>query len=245
MKKVCLILINLMILLSMFCTGSFASNQIKLFKTQDSINNTVENNNGALMLRQNWYGMKFEINPVKQYGLRKLNAVDIDEYAKALKEVNFGINQNSVKESVYNEIYSPVSVNIYFLDCRLKDYSNAMALSFKDNSIVVFGSYYTLSKQTIHRLAVHEMGHQIDFQLMNSEKWNEYKKLRGIEDTYKYKDSSKVYNERPQEIFAEDFRLLFGGEASREATHLNSNLQDPTKITGLKEFFLSLVSQSK
>ena len=222
---------------------SYAYNQVKLFNTQDSVSAIVENSNGVLMLKQDWYGTKYEIDPVKQVGFRKISIVSTEEYKKALKEISFGFDANSIRESVYGDIYSSVSVNVYFVDYKLKDYSNAMALSFKDRSIVVLGTSNKLSKEQIHRLAVHEFAHQIDFQLMDEKKRQQYRKIRGIEDTTVYSDSSSIYINRPQEIFAEDFRLLFGGETSRKILHLNSSLEDPIKIAQLKEFFRSLIPE--
>lgn len=246
MKKAGLILTVLIIFSTLlFSSAGLASNQVSLFNVQDSAKAIVENNNGTLMLKQDWYGMKFEVNPEKKVGVKSLNAVNIEEYKKALKEVKFGTKEDLADNSVSKEVYSPVTVKIYFLENKLKNYSNAMALSFKDNSIVVFGTIYNLGKETIHRLAVHELGHQIDFQLMDDNKRLLYKKIRGIEDSTIYNDSSSIYANRPQEIFAEDFRLLFGGEASRKASHLNSSLQDPTKMAELKDFFLSLIPQTK
>ncbi|MGE5328581.1 MAG: hypothetical protein ACM3KR_03630 [Deltaproteobacteria bacterium] len=246
MKRTLSLLMLVLILISaVFSPASFAEKKIKLFKTQESMDSIVKNNVGALMLKQDWYGMKFEINQSKQIGLRKLSTVDMKEYALALSEINYGAKDNSVNQSVYGNIYSAVTANVYFLDYKLKDYSNAMALSFKDNSIVVFGTSVKLGKEEIHRLAVHELGHQVDFQLMDEKKRQEYRKIRGIEDSAIYNDSSKTYVNRPQEIFAEDFRLLFGGEVARKAPHLNSSLEDVNQTAQLKEFFLSLISQIK
>lgn len=246
MKRTLSTLTLMLILISaVFSPVSFAENKVKLYKTQESMDSIVQNNGGALMLKQDWYGMKFEINKSKKNGLRKLSTVDMKEYAIALNEINYGIKENSVQKNVYSEVYSTVTANVYFLDYRLKDYSNAMALSFRDKSIVVFGTSINLSKEEVHRLAVHELGHQVDFQLMDESKRQEYKKIRGIEDTTVYDDSSSIYTNRPQEIFAEDFRLLFGGEASREISHLNNSLEHPAKFPKLKEFFLSLVTQTK
>lgn len=246
MRKAWLVLIVLIISsTALFPSMGLAYNYISLFNSPDSEKAIIENENGALILKQNWYGKKFEVNPEKTVGFKKLNEVNIEEYTKALKEVEFGTKGDLTNNSICKEVYSPVSVNIYFLDKKLRNYSNAAALSFKDNSIVVFGTSYKLGREAIHRLAVHELGHQIDFQLMDDNKRLLYKKIRGIEDLTTYNDSSSVYINRPQEIFAEDFRLLFGGEASRKASHLNSSLQDPTKSAKLKDFFISLIPRAK
>ena len=50
---------------------------------------------------------------------------------------------------------------------------------------------------------------------------------------------------RPCEIFAEDFRYLFGSELSRlSGTIENNELELPDEVRGLDRFFLSLVSST-
>lgn len=206
----------------------YASGNIKIYDTQDSMNSTVINDGKSIMLKQDWFGMRFELDSSGIYRDRKVVAVDSDEYEKALQEVNFDIS----KIGAYN---------VYFLDYKLKDYGTAMALSFTDNSVVVFGTHKKLSKRTVHRLAVHELGHQVDFRLMDEQKWAEYKKIRGIEDASKYNDFAEDHSNRPQEIFAEDFRLVMGGEAAKDFMHENVDLQDPTTNPELVGFFKNLV----
>ena len=90
-------------------------------------------------------------------------------------------------------------------------------------------------------LAVHEFGHNVDFRLMNKELWKEYKELRGITDTEVYNNNAPISGNRPQEIFAEDFRLLYGSKEAKVQPHQNSNLANPNDVSGLRDFFEKLV----
>lgn len=220
------LLLSFFIILSLG-VNAYAADNIQLINADVSNRNIVIKSGDKLMLDKSWYTQKFEINPVNSQNNKKMMAIDANEYNAALNEVNFPLSK--LKE-----------YKVYFLDYRLKNYPSAMALSFKDNSAVIFGTYYAYSKRTINQLAVHELGHQVDFQLMNSTKWETYKKLRGITDNSIYNDYSEVYENRPQEIFADDFRLLLGGEAAKKTEHLNTKLPNPENVPGLKEFFLRL-----
>ena len=228
-KQVLLIIFSFLVLLAVLNTPVFAAGNIQFISDQNSEKEIVIKTGDKLMLDKKWYSYKFEVNPGRTLGAAKMQPVDAEEYEAALNEVSFPL------EAVGQ-------YKVYFLNYRLKNYSSAMALSFKDDSAVVFGTYYPLSASRLHQLAAHELGHQVDFCLMSSSKWREYKRLRGLENKKVYNDQSTVYENRPQEIFAEDFRLLFGGETARIIPHLNEELPDPGTVSGLKELFLELAS---
>ena len=94
-----------------------------------------------------------------------------------------------------------------------------------------------------HAEFVHELGHVVQYALMpdsDEPRWNDYRRLRGIEDRTVYSASS-VHANRPHEIFAEDFRALFGSELARySGTIENPNLTPPTRVGGLERFLLEL-----
>ena len=100
-----------------------------------------------------------------------------------------------------------------------------------------------LSAQQIHALVAHETGHIVHHQLLpddDTEGWAKYRALRGIEDESIY-NAGAVHCNRPHEIFAEDFRYLFGGPLARYSDTIeNPDLPLPTAVPGLREFFLSL-----
>jgi hypothetical protein len=71
--------------------------------------------------------------------------------------------------------------------------------------------------------------------------WRAYADLRGIENGCAETDA---HAGRLHEIFAEDFRVLFGGEYARCGGEVeNHDLAPPHQVSGLKEFFLSLIEQ--
>lgn len=222
------ILIMVVLALQLWTMPAYALSSIKFIDSGLSEKELVVNKGDKLLLTKEWYHYKFEINENIRLGTVEMKAVDGAEYEKALAEVQFPL------EAVGD-------CKIYFMCRRLKNYPSALALSFPDGSTVVFGTYYTLSAEKIHQLAVHELGHLIDFRLMNEGKWKEYLKLRGLTDTARYNNAGNVYENRPQEIFAEDFRLLFGGDTARKIPHLNKSLPHPQTVQGLKEFYLSLL----
>ncbi|MBN2184166.1 MAG: T9SS type A sorting domain-containing protein [Candidatus Krumholzibacteriota bacterium] len=91
----------------------------------------------------------------------------------------------------------------------------------------------------------HEIGHSVQNRFMpdlDERAWDRYLSLRGILDDPEYTDDS-VHMNRPREIFAEDFRYLFGSEtANLSGTIENSELKLPDEVRGLDRFFLTLIS---
>src|SRR5436309_4522093 len=69
-----------------------------------------------------------------------------------------------------------------------------------------------LSTEHQHAEFVHELGHVVQYALMpdGDPRWSEYRSLRAIGDASRYSALS-AHADRPHEIFAEDFRALFGG----------------------------------
>lgn len=229
MNKLFKLAIVSMMIFQFAAASAFANfDNIKVYGLEDSQKSIVYQDGSKTLIKQEWYGMKIELNPEKTVGNRTYRVVDSAEYTKAINQVKIDLK----KVGEYN---------VYFLDQKVKGYEKAMALSFNDNSTVVFGTLYGLSKTTIHKLAVHELGHQVDSRLMTADKWNQYRQLRGIQDQNTYSNSSDVYTDRPQEIFAEDFRMLFGDDMAKSPAHLNKDLKNPNDVQGLKEFFEGLV----
>lgn len=99
-----------------------------------------------------------------------------------------------------------------------------------------------LSREHQHAELVHELGHVIQYTLLpdaNTTGWSTYMRLRGLSaDAY---SSGSVHADRPHEIWAEDFRALFGGVAANSnGTIENADLAYPTQVQGLAEFMQSL-----
>lgn len=98
-----------------------------------------------------------------------------------------------------------------------------------------------LTREHQHAEFVHELGHVVHHALMpdNDGRWATYRRLREIDDP-RYAPTSP-HADRPHEIFAEDFRALFGGpRATYSGTIENSSLPSPEDVPGLASFMLSL-----
>jgi len=95
-----------------------------------------------------------------------------------------------------------------------------------------------LSREHQHSEFVHELGHVVQYALFpdaNAGGWSEYARMRGI-DAPSF-NASAPHADRPHEIWAEDFRALFGGpSATRNGTIENATLTYPTQVQGLAAF---------
>ena len=94
-----------------------------------------------------------------------------------------------------------------------------------------------------HSTVVHELGHVVQRALMPDDDtvaWSRYRALRGITDPVRFAPDAP-HADRPHEIFAEDFRALFGGSlAVASGTIENATLALPGSVPGLEGFFGSL-----
>ncbi len=100
-----------------------------------------------------------------------------------------------------------------------------------------------LSREHQHAELVHELGHVVQYAMMpdtDAHAWQVYRDLRSISDA-SVDSAGAVHANRPHEIFAEDFRALFGDPlATATGTIENSSLQPPARVQGLEQFFLGL-----
>lgn len=100
-----------------------------------------------------------------------------------------------------------------------------------------------LSREHQHAEFVHELGHVVQYVRLpdpDENGWTRYREIRGIADLTVY-NASGVHADRPHEIFAEDFRALFGGAlANYSGTIENAELPHPSQVPGLADFLRSL-----
>lgn len=106
------------------------------------------------------------------------------------------------------------------------------------------GVYEIIPYMVAHTVA-HEFGHVFQHAYMPDDDidgWRTYLMLRGIyEDPVYTSIAEHMY--RPKEVFAEDFRYLFGSEyATYSGSIENPYLLLPTLVQGLEPFMISLVS---
>ena len=99
-----------------------------------------------------------------------------------------------------------------------------------------------ISTEQQHAEFIHELGHVVQYRWLpdGDRRWSDYRRHRGIEDGSVFSASAHHAN-RPHEIFAEDFRALFGGSmATYSGSIENASLAHPAVVPGLELFLLSL-----
>jgi len=93
---------------------------------------------------------------------------------------------------------------------------------------------------------VHELGHVVQYALLpdgDAQAWHTYAHMRGIDDARF--NAEAAHADRPHEIWAEDFRALFGGpSATRNGTIENADLAYPTQVQGLQSFMQGLATST-
>ena len=113
----------------------------------------------------------------------------------------------------------------------------------RGRAVIVSPGVAAMSDAQVHMLVAHEVGHLVQHAFMpdgDRAAWAAYRDLRGIEDTATY-CASAMHRDRPHEIFAEDFRVLFGGELAAGSGRVeNPYLSPPADVSGLNTFMLAL-----
>lgn len=101
----------------------------------------------------------------------------------------------------------------------------------------------TYTAAEVHYLVAHELGHSFHRRHLpyGDDAWTQYRELRGLEDLSRFAFGGP-HADRPQEIFAEDFRVLFGGAlASGDGSVENAGLLRPDEVPGIERFFWAFV----
>jgi hypothetical protein len=122
----------------------------------------------------------------------------------------------------------------------------ALPISSAEDGLVYLspGAGAAYSRRQVAFLLAHELGHCVHRAFMpdEGEAWAAYREIRGIADEAVFHDwASHAF--RPREVFAEDFRYLFGGrDANYPGDIENPTLRTPDEVPGLTAFFLDLVA---
>jgi len=115
---------------------------------------------------------------------------------------------------------------------------------------VIYGARREVpTKESIGSLIVHELGHSLCYRFVDpnfrdkkyTEKFLEYMKLRGVPDDWN-DHMSTPWDKRPSELWAEDFRYLFGPDYAREEEFLHYRYVDPPGEE-IRQFMLDLVPE--
>lgn len=115
--------------------------------------------------------------------------------------------------------------------------------SAREGMILLSPGMRPVSEHAVHFTVTHEVGHVFQYRWLPDTDhvgWSEYHHRRGTSDPRIYR-AEGAHRNRPHEIFAEDFRFLFGGLLSTYSGSIeNDDLVLPNAVAGLEEFMRSL-----
>lgn len=158
---------------------------------------------------------------------KKFTYLNESVYAYKDEERIFTI-PNEILQEVLNEInlnLMNLNIPIFIIPDQLMQFDEKYNMYIGEyfqgraypTHIVLGGREIKPTKENIGCLAIHEIGHILMYKALNCS-WDtsdkvlrEYKKLRGIPDKWTNKKNGNWYT-RPAEVFAEDFRFLFGSD---------------------------------
>lgn len=135
-------------------------------------------------------------------------------------------------------------INHPYLDLELTVYilpyprTNLLVSSTSGYTVFLSPHVREIQAEVCAYIVAHELGHVFHNGYMpdGSRSWDSYRRIRDITDeSVFYPYASHAY--RPKEIFAEDFRVLFGGtDAAFGGRIENPELSSPVLVAGLREF---------
>jgi hypothetical protein len=133
-----------------------------------------------------------------------------------------------------------IHIDIYILPMPRLYYMSSTSTGCR---IFLSPGVWEISATTVASVVTHEFGHCFQKAYMPQDDtagWAEYLGFRGLLDNPAISESS-IHMNRPSEIFAEDFRVLFGGAlAVYTGTIENPDLVHPYEVAGLRDFMISL-----
>jgi len=186
---------------------------------------------------------------------------DVFEYAEEKDYgVYLGMNPIPVQlaKNIIEDIQFPLmwlNVPLFLLPFRLMVYDKGWTgLEYNGRaypSHIVYGARKEKpTKESIGALIVHEIGHALCYKFVDpcytdfkeTDKFKEYREIRGIPEYWR--DKSHFWSRRPSEVWAEDFRYLFGPDYARqeEFLHYGSVELDPPGKE-IRELMLSLLPE--
>ena len=133
-----------------------------------------------------------------------------------------------------------LEVRVYVLPYPRREVLDSSA---HDGAILLSPGVRPVSDNIVHFTVTHEVGHLYQYRWMpdeDSRNWARFDAMRSISDHGIY-NSASAHQNRPHEIFAEDFRFLFGGSMSTYSGGIeNESLALPSQVVGLEEFLRGL-----
>ena len=135
-----------------------------------------------------------------------------------------------------------VDVEVFILPYPRVD---MMSSSASGRRIFLSPQVLEITREGAAYIVAHELGHVFQYRYLPDpieSGWDEFRRIRGIEDETMFSNTAR-HAYRPREIFAEDFRVLFGGAAAFFGGRVeNPELPSPTTVAGLENFFLGLAA---
>ena len=134
---------------------------------------------------------------------------------------------HAASEEVVRDAVDAVSfpVNKLDVDIYILPYPRRGLLKSSTHGSAVYISPGVLEyhETQLHSVTVHEVGHVVHNYLMTDadSHWGRYRSLRSIDDASRFHDHASHAN-RPHEIFAEDFRVLFGGSLANYSNSIEN-----------------------
>lgn len=132
-----------------------------------------------------------------------------------------------------------IRIDVFLLPLPLEDRPESFALP---GAILLAPGSAPSTPELTALSAVHELGHIYHMDRLprdDDPRWWSYRVLRGITDVRTFHSTASHQNQ-PIEIFAEDFRVLFGGPKAASIRIENGNLTDPRQVPGLTAFVAGL-----
>jgi hypothetical protein len=148
------------------------------------------------------------------------------------------------------EALSEIDVRGRRIDCAIVLYilpyprAGYLRSTASGNDIFLCPGVYEPNAAFTAYVVTHEFGHVFQHRHAprGEDEWERYLRVRGLYGDPRYADDAEHKN-RPGEIFAEDFRYLFGGAAACYTGLIeNPDILLPDQVSGLEEYFVSLLS---
>ena len=121
--------------------------------------------------------------------------------------------------------------------------SGRLRSTAEDGTVYLSPGVLPFAREQVHFLVTHEVGHVVHQTFLpdaDLEAWEGYRDVRGIQNVARYHAGAR-HSDRPHEIFAEDFRRLYGGPLGSETAHENGALPDSRTVLSLRTYFASLL----
>jgi len=149
---------------------------------------------------------------------------------------------DNVLEQMHEIHYSHMQVDIEVFVLPFPR-SNVLVSSTSGNRVFLSPHVYQPSDASVAYIVAHEFGHVFQNRYLpydDQTRWQGYRSLRGIENETIY-HAGATHANRPVEIFAEDFRVLYGSELAHFDGRIeNTSIQPPSMVPGLYSFFAQL-----